>query len=196
MVRSADPVTNHSFDGSNAIDLTHPMCPEITALSSQGACHFGEGTLSASEDFMRLRALLFSFDSLWEKMISDCQNCLNKVYKKENTLEGSTATWCCSVAGVWLVEYVSNLVSDIALSVISSTIKDNWKNKCCLINMMSNLLQASIALVCPIFDNRAPSPSVLNCKSCRTCIWDKLIAKLLWNSSLFSGRNMSRNSTK
>jgi hypothetical protein len=44
IVRSAEPVTNHSFEGSNAIDRTHPICPEITALSSQGACQRGVGT--------------------------------------------------------------------------------------------------------------------------------------------------------
>jgi hypothetical protein len=30
IVRSAEPVQNHSLPGSNAIDRTHPKCPLIT----------------------------------------------------------------------------------------------------------------------------------------------------------------------
>lgn len=43
IVRSADPVTNHSFPGSKAIARTHPRCAETTAPSFQGACHSGLG---------------------------------------------------------------------------------------------------------------------------------------------------------
>ena len=44
IVLSADPVANHSFEGSKAIDRTQPKCPEITALNSHGACQRGVGT--------------------------------------------------------------------------------------------------------------------------------------------------------
>ena len=44
IVLSEDPVANHSFEGSKAIERTQPRCPEMTALSSQGACHVGLGT--------------------------------------------------------------------------------------------------------------------------------------------------------
>jgi hypothetical protein len=47
MVRSADPVTNHSLPGSTAAHRTHPRCPEMTRISFQGACHLGLGTLAA-----------------------------------------------------------------------------------------------------------------------------------------------------
>ena len=40
---SAAPVTNHSFPGSTATHLTHPVCPEITLASFQGACQLGLG---------------------------------------------------------------------------------------------------------------------------------------------------------
>jgi hypothetical protein len=30
IVRSAEPVANHSFDGSTVTERTQPMCPEIT----------------------------------------------------------------------------------------------------------------------------------------------------------------------
>lgn len=39
IVRSTDPVTNHSLEGSKATARTHPKCPETTALNSQLACH-------------------------------------------------------------------------------------------------------------------------------------------------------------
>mmetsp|Transcript_10077 Transcript_10077/g.20370 ORF Transcript_10077/g.20370 Transcript_10077/m.20370 type:complete len:209 (+) Transcript_10077:730-1356(+) len=44
MVRSAEPVTNHSLVGSTAIARTHPRCPETTRISFHGACHSGFGT--------------------------------------------------------------------------------------------------------------------------------------------------------
>ena len=49
MVRSADPVANHSLVGSTAIARTHPRCPEITRIIFHGACHSGLGTLAAIE---------------------------------------------------------------------------------------------------------------------------------------------------
>jgi hypothetical protein len=48
MVLSAAPVTNHSLDASNALDLTQPKWPDTTAVSSHGACHFGLGILGGS----------------------------------------------------------------------------------------------------------------------------------------------------
>lgn len=48
IVRSADPVTNHSFPGSNATARTHPRCPDTTAASFHGACHLGRGAEGAA----------------------------------------------------------------------------------------------------------------------------------------------------
>lgn len=63
MVLSAEPVTNHSFDGSKAIDLTQPKWPETTALNSQGACHSGVGTTTG---WRVMRALdILGPDPLW-----------------------------------------------------------------------------------------------------------------------------------
>mmetsp|Transcript_17015 Transcript_17015/g.50786 ORF Transcript_17015/g.50786 Transcript_17015/m.50786 type:complete len:223 (+) Transcript_17015:1232-1900(+) len=45
MVRSAEPVTNHSFPWSNAIDRTHPKWPLMTRYSFHGACQAGRGHL-------------------------------------------------------------------------------------------------------------------------------------------------------
>lgn len=44
MVRSFDPVANHSLEASTAIALTQPRCPEITLMSFHGACHSGVGS--------------------------------------------------------------------------------------------------------------------------------------------------------
>jgi hypothetical protein len=44
MVRSAAPVTNHSFPGSTAIERIQPSCPAMTFFSVHGACHVGTGT--------------------------------------------------------------------------------------------------------------------------------------------------------
>ena len=41
MVLSAEPVANHSLEESKDMALTHPRWPDITAESSQGACHVG-----------------------------------------------------------------------------------------------------------------------------------------------------------
>lgn len=41
MVRSVEPVANHSLETSNDIALTQPRCPDITDDNSQGACQDG-----------------------------------------------------------------------------------------------------------------------------------------------------------
>jgi hypothetical protein len=45
MVRSDDPVANHSLEGSKATLRTHPRWPEMTRYMRQGACHAGRGHL-------------------------------------------------------------------------------------------------------------------------------------------------------
>merc|ERR1719154_309065 len=43
MTLSAAPVANHSFPGSTVTHLTHPIWPDITLYSFQGACQLGFG---------------------------------------------------------------------------------------------------------------------------------------------------------
>jgi hypothetical protein len=43
MVRSAEPVTNHSFPGSKARLRTQPRCPAQTRYIFHGACQTGRG---------------------------------------------------------------------------------------------------------------------------------------------------------
>ena len=45
IVRSAEPVTNHSLVGSTAMHRTQPRWPEITRIIFHGACHSGFGRL-------------------------------------------------------------------------------------------------------------------------------------------------------
>ena len=44
IVRSAEPVTNHSLVGSMAMARTQPRWPDTTRISFHGACHSGFGT--------------------------------------------------------------------------------------------------------------------------------------------------------
>mmetsp|Transcript_1003 Transcript_1003/g.3548 ORF Transcript_1003/g.3548 Transcript_1003/m.3548 type:complete len:246 (+) Transcript_1003:821-1558(+) len=60
MVRSCDPVTNHSFPGSNAIERTQPKCPLMTRYSFQGACQTGLGHLLGSLFMIAALGLYFS----------------------------------------------------------------------------------------------------------------------------------------
>ena len=41
IVRSAEPVMNHSLPGSTATERTHPKWPLMTRINFHGACHFG-----------------------------------------------------------------------------------------------------------------------------------------------------------
>jgi hypothetical protein len=59
MVRSTEPVANHSLDGSKASERTQPRCPDITALSSQFACHCGVGTFGRSRTVSTLEVTPF-----------------------------------------------------------------------------------------------------------------------------------------
>eukprot|EP00955_Chlamydomonas_euryale_P101055 365321-Chlamydomonas_euryale.AAC.22 len=45
IVRSADPVANHSLPGSTATLRTQPKWPDTTRYSLHGACHAGRGHL-------------------------------------------------------------------------------------------------------------------------------------------------------
>jgi hypothetical protein len=46
IVLSADPVANHSFVESKAIDRTHPKCPDNSDESSHCGCQSGTGILA------------------------------------------------------------------------------------------------------------------------------------------------------
>jgi hypothetical protein len=48
MVRSPEPVANHSLPGSKATERTQPACPEMTRYARQGACHSGRGQRAAA----------------------------------------------------------------------------------------------------------------------------------------------------
>ena len=48
IVRSPEPVTNHSLPGSNAMLRTHPRWPAMVRYTCHGACHLGLGHLLAS----------------------------------------------------------------------------------------------------------------------------------------------------
>lgn len=52
MVRSADPVQNHSLAGSTATERTQPRWPDTTRYSFQGACHTGRGQREPSRRLM------------------------------------------------------------------------------------------------------------------------------------------------